>query len=183
MDMKTGIFDIYMRYSDFALPIGFEIAQRDILFCDLKTRKKERQSSVSKHAEDSSFFGTKILINTVPHMHNDWIFGEVHMDYEKITITISNKPARLKIECKNFIGFQWLGQWDENVIENISIMDAGSVIDECKKRVLQLYSRAPTLGNGSKRLQDNWCQLNIKLIDGVLLIIVYREIDVISATF
>jgi hypothetical protein len=37
------------RYGDIALPISFEIVCKDMLFCSLKTKKEQRQSSITKN--------------------------------------------------------------------------------------------------------------------------------------
>lgn len=38
-----------VRYGDIALPIGYEIVKKDILFSDLETRRQKRKASVSKN--------------------------------------------------------------------------------------------------------------------------------------
>jgi hypothetical protein len=38
-----------VRYDDFCLPIGFEIINKDIVYCDVKTKKQRRKSSVTKN--------------------------------------------------------------------------------------------------------------------------------------
>jgi hypothetical protein len=37
------------RYGDIALPIAYEPVKKEILFCDIATRKVKRQSSISKN--------------------------------------------------------------------------------------------------------------------------------------
>ena len=44
-----NLLSCLVRYGDLALPIGFEVVRKDVLFCDIKTRKEKRRSSVSKN--------------------------------------------------------------------------------------------------------------------------------------
>jgi hypothetical protein len=38
-----------IRYGDMALPIGYEVIKKDLHFCDVKTKKEKRQSSMTKN--------------------------------------------------------------------------------------------------------------------------------------
>lgn len=38
-----------IRYGDLALPIGYEVIKKDLHFCDIKTKKEKRQSSMTKN--------------------------------------------------------------------------------------------------------------------------------------
>ena len=44
-----NILSCLARYDDVALPIAYEPVCKDILFCDVSTRKVKRQSSISKN--------------------------------------------------------------------------------------------------------------------------------------
>jgi len=44
-----NLLSCLVRYGDLALPIGFEVVRKDVLFCDIKTRKEKRRASVSKN--------------------------------------------------------------------------------------------------------------------------------------
>jgi hypothetical protein len=45
----VNLLSCLVRYGDIALPIAFEPVHKDVLFCDIATRKLKRQSSVSKN--------------------------------------------------------------------------------------------------------------------------------------
>ncbi|MBY0281994.1 MAG: transposase [Alphaproteobacteria bacterium] len=45
----VNIVSCLVRYGDIALPIAYEPVCKDVLFCDIATKKKKRQSSVSKN--------------------------------------------------------------------------------------------------------------------------------------
>lgn len=44
-----NLLSCLLRYDDIALPISFEVIRKDMHFCDLKTKKEKRQSSVTKN--------------------------------------------------------------------------------------------------------------------------------------
>lgn len=45
----VNILSCLVRYNDIALPLSFDIVFKDLHFCDLKTKKEKRQSSVTKN--------------------------------------------------------------------------------------------------------------------------------------
>jgi hypothetical protein len=45
----ANILSCLARYGDIALPITYELVCKDVLFCDVATRKVKRQSSISKN--------------------------------------------------------------------------------------------------------------------------------------
>jgi hypothetical protein len=44
-----NLLSCLVRYGDIALPIAYEAITKDVCFCDIKTKKEKRQSSVSKN--------------------------------------------------------------------------------------------------------------------------------------
>ncbi len=44
-----NLLSCLVRYGDIALPIGYEIVEKDIIFSDIKTRRKKRKATVSKN--------------------------------------------------------------------------------------------------------------------------------------
>jgi hypothetical protein len=44
-----NIVSCLVRYDDVALPIGYEIVKKDVVYSDIKTRKKKRKSLISKN--------------------------------------------------------------------------------------------------------------------------------------
>src|SRR3990167_207607 len=43
----VNILSCLVRYGDIALPIAYELVCKDVLFCDITTKKEKRQSSIS----------------------------------------------------------------------------------------------------------------------------------------
>ena len=44
-----NLLSCLVRYGDIALPIGYEVVEKDILFSDIRTRQRKRKSSISKN--------------------------------------------------------------------------------------------------------------------------------------
>ena len=45
----VNLLSCLVRYGDIALPIAYELVRKDVLFCDVATKKVKRQSSISKN--------------------------------------------------------------------------------------------------------------------------------------
>ena len=50
----------------------------------------------------------------------DWDLGKMEIDYNRIVVRLSEgSEATVTIYCNDYIGFSYVGHWDESVIENI----------------------------------------------------------------
>ena len=100
----------------------------------------------------------------------DWTLENIQIDYEKIVISISDDSSNVSaINLKDYIGFYYVGHWDESVIEDINIQSKGDLVDTSLGTIKKLYGENPLPGGGTKQLDDDWLQLNINLIDGNVL--------------
>ena len=78
------------RYGDVAFPIGYELVRKDVLFCDVATKKVNRQSSISKNEMFRSVIAQAITNNVkFEYILADTWFGAkknmefVHYDVKK----------------------------------------------------------------------------------------------------
>jgi hypothetical protein len=86
----VNLLSCLARYGDLAFPIGYELARKDVLFCDVATRKVKRQSSISKNEIFRSVI-SQALTNNVKfeYILSDIWFGAkknmefVHYDMKK----------------------------------------------------------------------------------------------------
>lgn len=110
----------------------------------------------------------------------DWQLEKIEMDFDKICIRISDSEDKnsLYICCKDYIGLNIIGHWDEATIESIKIDEQGDLIDESLQTVKTLYGNNPLTGGGGKSIDDKWHQVNIKLIDGVFIRVACKLIEV-----
>lgn len=112
----------------------------------------------------------------------DWSLDHFEIDYERVKVTLSEDvEGTLTIYCKDYIGFSYIGHWDESIIEDISIEVGGSLVDKSIKSVKKLYGDNPLPGGGVKKIDDSWYQINIKLIDGNTIQVACKNIEVDDA--
>ena len=111
----------------------------------------------------------------------DWSTDSCIVDYDKITIklvytsSIANKSdVYATIQCINYIGFSFIGHWDENIIESIMIEAEGDLITRSLQKIKNNYGEppVPSQGGGTRQFDNKWYQLSIKLIDGTAIEIV-----------
>ena len=105
----------------------------------------------------------------------DWSLDSISIDYDNVQIKIiypSDSVTRpdvcAVIHCNNFIGFSFVGHWDENIIESIEVDINGEILSASLQTIRRIYGNPPipSLGGGVKRINNTWYQLNLKLIDG-----------------
>ena len=72
-----------VRYGDIALPIGYEAVNKDMHFCDIKTKKEKRQSSISKNEHFRSIL-KKALANNIKFdyvLADNWFGARKNMEF------------------------------------------------------------------------------------------------------
>lgn len=86
----VNLLSCLIRYGDVAFPIGYELVRKDVLFCDVATKKINRQSSLSKNEMFRSVIAQAITNNVkFEYILADIWFGAkknmefVHYDMKK----------------------------------------------------------------------------------------------------
>lgn len=86
----VNILSCLARYGDVAFPVAYELVRKDMLFCDIATRKVKRQSSISKNEMFRSVIAQAIANNVkFEYILADIWFGAkknmefVHYDMKK----------------------------------------------------------------------------------------------------
>ena len=110
----------------------------------------------------------------------DYNIDKVEQDFEVITIYLRDWSidSTVIIRCKEYIGQELLGLWDDTIIESISIENTGSFIDKSLRRVVELYDEPNTIPGCTKNTNKQWKQIIIKLIDGVEFKVACADIQV-----
>ena len=67
-----NLLSCLVRYGDIALPIGYEVVKKDILYSDIQTRKQKRKSAISKNA----MFRTLIQQAVNNHVLFDYVLAD-----------------------------------------------------------------------------------------------------------
>jgi hypothetical protein len=110
----------------------------------------------------------------------DWALEKIIFDdnTEDLKIILSNEYEKNVIfRCKNYIGISYLGHWDEGIIENMWTENNGDILSESKKIIISNRPDGFAFKNDEIRFANEWFQLNIKLIDGVIIKIAFKEIE------
>lgn len=67
---------------------------------------------------------------------NDFLLDKILIDYSNIYVhMLTPKDSLLQIQCCNFIGINYIGQWDENIIKDIHISRDSCLIDNALKKI------------------------------------------------
>jgi len=67
-----NLLSCLVRYGDIALPIGYEVVKKDILYSDIKTRKQKRKARISK----DDMFRTLIQQAVSNHVLFDYVLAD-----------------------------------------------------------------------------------------------------------
>ncbi len=68
----VNILSSLIRYGEIALPIGYEAISKDLHFCDVKTKKEKRQSSITKNQH----FRALVKQATLNHVLFDYVLAD-----------------------------------------------------------------------------------------------------------
>lgn len=78
-----NILSCLIRYDDFSLPVGYEVIKKDIVFCDVKTKKQRRKSEKTKNdlfrELTALAVANKVLFEFV--LADNWFGSKANMAY------------------------------------------------------------------------------------------------------
>ena len=69
---------------------------------------------------------------------------------------------------ENYIAFDYIGQWDENIVEAIYEDKSNEIIEHALKKVIAL-NNTEYKGGGARDIDSDWSCIVIRLIDGVCI--------------
>lgn len=120
------------------------------------------------------------IVNTINNSGwHDWSLSKLEIEYDRVLIGLSDDTVNIvTFCCWDYIGLSFIGHWDESVIKDITVETKGNLIDESLSTVKKLYGENPLPGGGVKKLEDKWYQVNIKLIDGNVIKVACKRIEV-----
>jgi hypothetical protein len=75
----VNLLSCIARYGDIALPIAYEPVKKDILFCDIATRKVKRESLISKN----QMFQSMIAQDMANHVKFEYILADTWFGAKK----------------------------------------------------------------------------------------------------
>jgi hypothetical protein len=111
--------------------------------------------------------------------NRDWI------DYSLDSITFNYETAEIKVSeqqtfticCLDYIAFQNIAHWDENIISEISVSETSDFLLNAISTIKRRYA-TDYVGGGTKRLNDSFKSLLITLIDGNTVEIVAKDFQI-----
>jgi hypothetical protein len=79
----VNILSCLVRYGDISLPIGYEIVHKDIMFCDIKSRKVKKKASLTKNEHFRNLIkqshNNKVLFDYV--LADNWFGAKDNLEY------------------------------------------------------------------------------------------------------
>ena len=104
------------------------------------------------------------LINS-NNWHDSYL-EKIVIEYNKCLVELTDyNDKRVDIVCEGFRSIVYIGQYDENIIKDINIIESSDLIEKTKNSIKENYSYIET---GLK-------QLEIELIDDVKIQIIAEE--------
>ena len=107
----------------------------------------------------------------------DYSLKKITVVFDEIVFTIDDDDV-YEIRCSNFIGLNYLGQWDENIISEIEISESDLCINQCLDIIVK--NNDVKYKEGVKNFDFNWKCLKIKLIDDVVIKVVCEKIEFVK---
>jgi hypothetical protein len=103
----------------------------------------------------------------------------IDLNYDLISLSISESSGRhATVECLGYIGFKWVGFWDDTITGWAELLASHPFIHECRADIsLRFKSAEPESGNVIRNTR-NFRLLKIVFIDGCELVIVSGDIKV-----
>lgn len=107
---------------------------------------------------------------------HDCSLNSILIDYSNIIINLEQPDAKnISLKCVNFIGITYLGQWDENIVDNIKIVTSSPEIYN-SIRIIEENNSDTLKGAGTKTINSLWIDIIITLIDNVEIHVVCDSI-------
>lgn len=139
-----NLLSCLVRYGDIALPIGYEVVEKDILFSDIKTRQKKRKATISKN----QMFRALLQQAVNNHVLFDYILSDnwfgskanmtfIHQDLEKLFIIgiKSNRCVALTQHDADSGQYQQVNtlEWNDGATNTVYLKDISFPVQLLKK--------------------------------------------------
>ena len=112
-----------------------------------------------------------IIGNFEDTMWHDSSLEKIVIEYKDIIAELETDNVTRRIVFKNHIAIDYIGQWDENIVESIYEEKNEDIIKNALEKV-NAYNNTKRKGGGTRDINSDWTCIIIKLIDGVCIRIV-----------
>ena len=102
---------------------------------------------------------------------HDSSIDRIVIEYNDIVIFLETDNRTEKIIFKNYIAIDYIGQWDECIVESIYEESDNDIIQNALKKVSNYYD-TKYKGGGTRDINVDWKCVVIRLIDSVCIRIV-----------
>lgn len=120
-----------------------------------------------------------IIGNFEDTMWHDSSLEKIVIEYNDIIAELETDNVIRRIIFKNYIAIDYIGQWDENIVESIYEEKNEDIIKKALEKVNN-SNHTKRKGGGTRDINATWICLIIRLIDGVCIRIVCDGIVVES---
>lgn len=116
------------------------------------------------------------LLNAWGECWHDSSLGNITISYDEAIVTIERNNKIISLNCPNFLGIKYLGQWDENIIKSITISEDNQIINQAKDEIRR--NNNLSVRGESRDLNSQWKCLCIELLDSVVIQIICKDVFV-----
>ena len=108
---------------------------------------------------------------------SDYLLENICIDYENIILEVSFNEENVRLICCNFIGIQYLGQWDENVIKKITVY-VDDEFCQINREFVKKNNFVEIAGGGIREFDKEWLHIVVELLDAVCIHIVCTDVRI-----
>lgn len=112
-----------------------------------------------------------ILDKRDKNVWHDSAIDKITIEYNNIIIELETDAGIKKMILMNYIAFDYIGQWDENIVEAIYVESENDIIEKALKKI-NACNDTKNKGGGTRDIHSDWKCVIIKLIDSVCIKIV-----------
>lgn len=110
------------------------------------------------------------------YLWRDSSMDKIVIEYNDILVELDTDDGIKKLIFKNYIAIDYIGQWDENIVDCIYEENDHDLIERALEKV-SMNNDVTRMGGGTRNINSNWKCIVIRLIDGVCIRIVCSEVD------
>lgn len=116
-----------------------------------------------------------IFDNYDKNIWHDSSIEKIIIEYNDIVVELETHMAIEKLVFKNYIAFDYIGQWDECIIKSIYEERDNDII-KCALEKVNMCNNTKFKGGGVRDINSDWVCVIIQLIDDVYIRIVCNNV-------
>ena len=116
-----------------------------------------------------------ILDDWDKNVWHDSSIENIVIEYNNVIVELETDIGIKKIVLMNYIAFDYIGQWDENIVDAIYEERENDIINYALKKINECND-TKYKGGGTRDIHSEWKCVVIKLIDGVCINIVCDKV-------